>query len=66
MSNSSKAIAVSSMYGAGSGEILPFHMKCKGNEGSLMQCLNIKYCKFDCTHLDDVEIICNAGNIILT
>ncbi|XP_025102838.1 deleted in malignant brain tumors 1 protein-like [Pomacea canaliculata] len=62
--NSSKAIAVSSMFEAGSDAILPFHLKCKGNEASLMQCLKIKCSEFDCTHLEDVEIICNAAEKI--
>ncbi|XP_025103049.1 A disintegrin and metalloproteinase with thrombospondin motifs adt-1-like isoform X4 [Pomacea canaliculata] len=58
--NSTTAVAVgSAKYGAGSGPILFSYLKCVGNETSLAQCQHPGLYIHDCTHWQDVGVVCN-------
>ncbi|XP_025112203.1 deleted in malignant brain tumors 1 protein-like [Pomacea canaliculata] len=48
-----------SFYGPGQGSILLDDVRCSGSETNLQQCGNKGYYNHDCTHRDDVGIICN-------
>ncbi|XP_025103072.1 scavenger receptor cysteine-rich type 1 protein M130-like isoform X2 [Pomacea canaliculata] len=58
--NSTTAVAVGSdKYGAGSGPILFSDLRCVGHETSLAQCENPGLYRHDCTHWEDVGVMCN-------
>lgn len=45
-------------YGAGHGPIMLDGLRCRGNETSLLQCRNVGINVHDCTHAEDVGIVC--------
>lgn len=50
----------SSVFGAGSGNILLDNLACGGTEISLAHCRHGGYYLHDCGHTEDVGVICNV------
>ncbi|XP_025103139.1 deleted in malignant brain tumors 1 protein-like [Pomacea canaliculata] len=59
-SRGSIAVATS-VYGAGTGRILFDDVTCQGTERSLAQCSHKTFYSHDCSHNEDVGVICNEG-----
>ncbi|XP_025103108.1 deleted in malignant brain tumors 1 protein-like [Pomacea canaliculata] len=59
-SRGSVAVATS-VYGAGTGRILLDDVTCQGTERSLAQCSHKTFYSHDCSHNEDVGVICNEG-----
>ncbi|XP_025100433.1 deleted in malignant brain tumors 1 protein-like isoform X2 [Pomacea canaliculata] len=58
--NSTTPVAVGSVkYGVGSGPILFDELRCVGNETSLAQCKHWGFYRHECTHWEDVGVMCN-------
>ncbi|XP_025100098.1 deleted in malignant brain tumors 1 protein-like [Pomacea canaliculata] len=49
----------SSVFGAGSGEILLDDLECRGTEASLEECYHKGYYSHNCGHTEDVGVVCN-------
>ena len=53
----------SSFYGRGSGDILMDEVNCRGSETNLAQCSFTDSRNHDCSHAEDVGIVCpTVGN----
>ena len=54
---------VGSRYGPGTGRIWLDNVKCSGNEQQLFDCGHADFGVSDCTHDEDVSIVCLGRNI---
>ena len=54
----------SAYYGPGTGSIWLDDVGCVGTESRLVDCPNAGIGTFDCIHLEDASIQCNAGAIL--
>jgi len=48
-------------YGGGNGTIWLDNVYCTGNERSIVECQHRGWGVYNCTHGDDVSIICSNG-----
>ena len=56
------SLAVSSAsFGQGTGSIVLDDVKCLGSEANIAQCANKGWYNNDCSHKEDVGVICNSG-----
>ncbi|XP_013420480.1 neurotrypsin-like [Lingula anatina] len=52
-------------YGQGSGRIWIDELKCTGNEYNIMECTRNPWGTNDCSHAEDVGVICQTKNLIV-
>ena len=50
--------AIVAAYGAGIGPIFLDEVRCTGNETTLLECTHIGVREHDCSHLEDVGVLC--------
>ena len=46
-------------YGSGSGPITLDNVQCRGSEQLLSECLHLKFYFTDCSHSEDVGVVCS-------
>ena len=50
-------------FGQGSGPIYFSDMSCRGNESSILHCPRNSATQHDCSHSQDVGVVCQTGKI---
>lgn len=54
------------VYGLGNGTIWLSNVKCNGSESNIAQCNHYYWGLSDCTHDQDVSIVCNTGIVMIS
>ena len=52
-------------YGSGNGTIWLSKLNCTGKEGNIAQCNHYYWGLSDCTHEQDIGVVCNTGKMIM-
>jgi deleted-in-malignant-brain-tumors protein 1 len=50
-------------FGTGTGHIWLDDLECVGTEGSLADCIGVKFHPNDCLHVEDASVVCNGPRI---